>query len=145
MIEFGTLEGEVCWRNGCQGILLEAGSEDCSCHIAPPCGSCTTPREFCPECDWHAKDEGEKINGFIENKGKTYPLSHQPIWERRPLDPRKLDYHCKSTGTGFTMVKEGVYPEGMTRETIEREVRGTFGGRFEYFGGGKFKYTCYTD
>jgi len=29
--------------------------------------------------------------------------------------------------------------------TVESVVKGTFGGRFEQFGGGKFKYIAYTD
>jgi hypothetical protein len=43
------------------------------------------------------------------------------------------------------MIKQGVYPEHMTLAEVEKEVVGTFGGRFEYFGGGRFKYVAYTD
>lgn len=43
------------------------------------------------------------------------------------------------------MIKEGVYPEHLTRQEVEKEVKGTFGGRFEHFGNGKFKYIAYTD
>ena len=43
------------------------------------------------------------------------------------------------------MIKEGVYPAALSREEVENEVRGTFGGRFEYFKDGKFKYIAYTD
>lgn len=39
----------------------------------------------------------------------------------------------------------GTYSEGTTREEIERQVRGTFGGRFEQFGDGTFTYIAYTD
>lgn len=44
-----------------------------------------------------------------------------------------------------SMIKEGTYPLKMSKEEVESEVRGTFGGRFEYFGNGKFKYIAYTD
>jgi len=43
------------------------------------------------------------------------------------------------------MIKEGVYPLHMSMEEVRQEVRGTFGGRFEYFKDGKFKYIAYTD
>lgn len=139
--KFGQEEGEICWRNGCQGTIAVAErTGDCSCHIAPPCGSCTEPREYCPECDWHAKDEAlvsyRHLGGGISER-LTGP---QP----RPLDPRKIDYRVHSHTNASQMV-EGVYPEGVTRSDVEACVRGTFGGRFESFGNGKFKYIAYTD
>ncbi|WP_216675105.1 hypothetical protein [Paraburkholderia elongata] len=65
-------------------------------------------------------------------------------WRPRPLDPTKLDWHSKPHSNA-SMIKEGVYPPDMTRAEVEEKVRGTFGGRFDYFGGGKFKYIAYTD
>lgn len=137
---FGQLEGDVCWRNGCQGVIAEHAVENCSCHISPPCGECTAPREYCPVCDWQSKDEGEHLNDFVEDKSK-------PLWEAwkpRPLDTRRIDWRS-SSHTHSSMVKEGVYPEGTTREQVIALVEGTFGGRFESFGDGKFKYIAYTD
>ena len=57
----GYCEGDVCGRNGCQGVLEEHPVENCSCHTGnPPCGQCMKPREFCPVCDWSAEwDEFE--------------------------------------------------------------------------------------
>lgn len=47
------------------------------------------------------------------------------------------------------MIKEGVYPESGDRAAdmarVRKEVDGTFGGRFDYFGHGKFKFIAYTD
>jgi len=62
----------------------------------------------------------------------------------RQLDTSKIDWHDKPH-SGCSMVKEGVYPEGTTREQVEAKVKGTFGGRFEQFGAGKFRYVAYTD
>ncbi len=62
----------------------------------------------------------------------------------RPLDPRKIDYRIHAH-SGSSQRCEGVYPDGTTREEVERCVRGTFGGRFERFGGGTFSYIAYTD
>ena len=47
--------------------------------------------------------------------------------------------------TGFSQICEGVYPKGTTMAEVEKKVRGSFGGRFEHFGNGKFKYIAYTD
>lgn len=55
--ELGQEEGETCNRDGCTGTIEVADVENCSCHISPPCGACTDPREFCPRCDWQAKDD----------------------------------------------------------------------------------------
>ena len=144
MADFGTCEGETCWRNGCQGVIAEHAVENCSCHINPPCGSCAKPREFCPVCDWIAEADVEPFNDHLI---KVNPADRGGAWEwwkPRPLDPRKLDYRS-SSHSNSSMIKEGVYPPEMTREEVEREVRGTFGGRFASFGDGKFKYIAYTD
>lgn len=55
----GYLEGEICNRDGCDGVIKEKKPENCSCHISPPCGACTTPREYCDKCDWRAIDEDD--------------------------------------------------------------------------------------
>jgi hypothetical protein len=62
----------------------------------------------------------------------------------RQLDPTRIDWHDK-LHSGSSMLKEGVYPEGTTQAQVETKVKGTFGGRFEQFGGGKFRYVAYTD
>ena len=40
---------------------------------------------------------------------------------------------------------EGVYPLGTTQDAVEAQVQGTFGGRFNHFGSGRFEYIAYTD
>ena len=57
-MEEGFLEGEVCNRDGCTGIIEEGErqGDGCSCHINPPCGYCTQNPEYCPECGWEAED-----------------------------------------------------------------------------------------
>lgn len=60
------------------------------------------------------------------------------------LDASKIDFHSR-THTHFSMVKEGVYPPGTSQSQVEAVVRGTFGGRFDYFRDGKFRYIAYTD
>ena len=141
MTTFGNLEGEVCWRDGCQGVIKEHKVENCSCHINPPCGACTTPREYCLECGWEAKDED--FRDYAIRCDLDTGVWFAPIKEH-PLDPRKIDWRGKAH-SGCSMIKEGVYPEGTTLEQVLKEVEGTFGGHFESFGNGKFKYIAYTD
>jgi len=151
--QFGELEGETCMRNGCKGVIAEKAVEGCSCHIRPPCSACTTPREYCPECEWDAEEEDRTyyINGLRcvavtkEDAAKgMYGDTPFKSYAPRPLDPRKIDYRIKSDTT-CSQICEGVYPEGTTRAEVEDRVKGTFGGRFEQFGGGKFRYVAYTD
>jgi hypothetical protein len=139
-MKIGHEEGGVCGRDGCEGLIEYTKSKNCSCHISPPCYSCTSTYLHCPECDWEA--EQHIVNDYIviENtKSHVYEA-----WKPRPLDPTKLDWHSKPHSNA-SMIKEGVYPPSMTRAEVEEKVRGTFGGRFDYFGDGRFKYVAYTD
>lgn len=142
---FGYTEGEVCWRNGCQGIIAEHAVEGCSCHISPPCSACTAPREYCPECDWEAKDEEREQEARSTfycdvDTGVWWQEKHTP----KPLDPRKIDYRITSHSNSSQLVT-GVYPEGTSRSEVEARVKGTFGGQFNHFENGKFEYVAYTD
>lgn len=142
-MEAGNLVGERCGRNGCAGIIAEKRSDvGCSCHIAPPCSFCTTPREYCPECDWDAEAESRTYE-----EAHTYHLGVGGAFaetRKRVLDNTKIDW-ISTTHSGCTMIREGVYPPGATRKDVEKLVRGTFGGRFRHFGDGRFEYVAYTD
>lgn len=136
----GYAEGDTCNRNGCAGVIGVHRSEKCSCHINPPCGSCTAPRNFCPDCDWQEKDDPLVIRevttiymqtGFVERK-------------KRILDPTKIDYRIEAHSNSSQLCI-GVYPEGTTAKEVEGRVRGTFGGRFNKFANGHFEYVAYTD
>lgn len=140
-VETGYDEGSVCNRRGCQGVIEIHPSENCSCHIAPPCGSCTAPRNFCPKCGWEEADDVVE-NNFILNINKETGIAR--YFERRPLDASKIDYHILPH-SHFSQICDGVYPDGTTKEQVREKVNGTFGGRFESFGGGKFSFVAYTD
>lgn len=138
----GSELGERCGRSGCAGIIKEHDGYGCSCHINPPCGSCIEPRAFCPTCDWHEKDDVKtQMNGFNIQQDRA---GHFTTYQRRALDKTKIDWHVLSH-THSSQICEGVYPEGTTREQVLEKVAGTFGGRFEHFGRGTFKYVAYTD
>lgn len=139
-VELGYCEGDTCNREGCIGIIDSHPPENCSCHINPPCPSCSAPRNFCPECDWlEAADplvvmEATTIHvptGFAERK-------------KRILDPSKIDYRIEMHSSSSQLCI-GVYPEGTTRAEVEKVVQGTFGGRFNHFRNGRFEYVAYTD
>lgn len=137
-LKFGYEKGETCWREGCQGMIDEQELEGCcSCHINPPCGFCTTPREVCPECGWTPKDD-EKASYIHVGGGLSMQV------DNHPLDPRKIDYRIHSH-THFSQICRGVYPDGTTQDEVLAKVKGTFGGRFNYFKEGKFEYVAYTD
>lgn len=145
--ELGFCEGDTCGRNGCAGVIAEHRSENCSCHINPPCSACTAPRNFCPECDWQEADEPEPEVKPMTQSEKDYWAEwakEQDRLRNMPLDNTKVSWRNKPHSS-CSMIKEGVYPEGMTPAEVRKQVDGTFGGRFEQFGGGKFKFIAYTD
>lgn len=50
----GFEEGDSCNRNGCDGIIVVDDVEGCTCHLFPPCSSCTDPsRIHCNTCNWN--------------------------------------------------------------------------------------------
>lgn len=136
----GHEEGDTCGRDGCCGVIEFAKVEGCSCHISPPCHACTSNLLRCPDCDWEAEEE--RFNDHILTVNKTSQVVAD--WRPRQLDSSKIDWRNFSHSNA-SMIKEGVYPEGTTREEVRKLVDGTFGGRFEYFGDGKFKFIAYTD
>lgn len=146
---FGQEVGQICGRDGCKGIIQDDYEPDggCSCHINGPCGYCTTEREYCPECEWAARDHAYVFNDCLVKDGKGQSWEW---WKPRPLDHTKIDWRHASH-THFSMIKEGVYPLSEYPESLEAMkairplVNGTFGGRFEYCDKGKFKFIAYTD
>jgi hypothetical protein len=140
-MDLGYCEGETCGRSSCKGLVKEHPVENCSCHINPPCSACTAPRGYCEACGWE-ESEDVIFNDYVVSVNKDTGVFRS--WEPRPLDPSKIDWHSNSH-TNSSMIKEGVYPLDKTREEVEKVLRGTFGGRFEYFKDGKFKYIAYTD
>lgn len=145
--ELGFEEGSRCNRDGCDGHIRIRASDNCSCHISPPCFSCMAPRGYCDECDW------EEVNEPMP-EAKPMSQAEKDVWAawakeqerlaRLPLDNTKVSWRSKSHSS-CSMVKEGVYPTGTTAEEVRKHVDGTFGGRFEHFGNGRFRFIAYTD
>lgn len=138
MNTIGQFTGELCNRNGCTGIIEEHEKDgSCSCHSNPPCSYCVDDMHFCPVCGWEGLDDQREVVASYN----YVPFKVRTIAD---LDPTKIDY-ISSSHTHFSMIKEGVYPEGTTRAEVAAVVNGTFGGRFERFGNGRFKFIAYTD
>lgn len=148
----GTETGEMCNRNGCTGIIEESPKHgSCSCHINPPCSHCVDDNHYCPECDWQGIED-QRNYPILGAQGMYNRLMQREDNYRDKIDRMrkgeipadKITWYAKGH-TNFSMYKIGAYPEGTTREQVEKEVLGTFGGRFEQFGNGKFTYIAYTD
>jgi hypothetical protein len=133
-------EGDVC-PECLEGVLNYSPVRNCSCHINSPCSACTHRELECDKCGF-VPDEPEYIDVPIVLTEDTILSMRE--YKPRELDHTKIDYRIKMH-TNSSQICEGVYPEGTTSEEVRRVVNGTFGGRFEYFRDGKFKYIAYTD
>lgn len=131
-------EGDKCPDGGCGGTLGFKDVEGCSCHISPPCHSCVNNPLVCLKCGWTNEDEPE--SKIVPVGGGIFQVEYKP----RQLDATKIDFRLKMHSS-CTQIAEGVYPPGTTAEEVRKVVDGTFGGRFESFGNGKFKFIQYTD
>lgn len=154
-MEIGYSAGEICNRDGCEGIICEHEKEgSCRCHISPPCSYCEYDNNYCPECDWQGREDqisyktlpSESIERY---KKETAELDefYKTFWlmYRGKKEIEKLVIIHQSH-THFSQKLIGVFPKGTeTRESIMEEVIGTFGGRFESFTETSFSFIEYTD
>lgn len=148
----GYCKGDVCNRDGCKGILDEHEKDGCcSCHINPPCGYCTHDTTFCPECGYDAEEDLQPVDSVYDSSWYTDYRAKEEKFRNDTLAMMRREmpidrFRCLREGhTHFSMIKKGVYPEEMTREELLKEIRGTFGGRFNRYGNGVFEYVAYTD
>ena len=130
-------EGDKCPEKDCSGNLVYLPTENCSCHINPPCSACTDKPLTCEKC-------GHEEDAHDYNDVTVAPGLTMREYKPKPLDSTKIDYRIKMHSSS-SQICEGVYPEGTTQKKVSEVVKGTFGGRFEQFGDGKFKYIAYTD
>jgi len=132
-------EGDKCPECGEGTLSYERQQGICSCHINPPCPACVDTPLVCSACGF--KERVAIVNDYRCVVGDD---DNFKSWRPRELDKTKIDWRS-IPHTHFTMRLEGCYPEGTTAGQVEEKVKGTFGGRFEHFGDGKFTYIAYTD
>lgn len=142
MSQLGYTDGDICGRDSCFGVIKLHKVVNCSCHINPPCYSCTSATHFCPACGWEESDDPL----CVREASKYYIGGPTPFVERksRVLDPTKIDYIIEMHSNASQKCI-GVYPEGTTRAEVEARCKGSWGGRFESFGNGRFVYIAQTD
>ena len=124
----------------CRGALEYPEIENCSCHINPPCAACTSNELTCTECG-HEPNADKGDHTYIS---AGIPGVSIREYKPKPLDKSKIDYRIKMHSSCSQLVY-GVYPEGTSRDEVRKVVTGPFGGRFQMFGGGKFRFVAYTD
>lgn len=134
-------EGDRCPECS-DGKLFYPPVENCTCHISPPCSACINNQLQCDKCGHQPEEPEYRDIPVTPSIAGLFLVERE--YKPKPLDKTKIDYRIKGY-TSASQICEGVYPEGTTRDEVEDVVRGTFGGRFEYFGNGKFKYIAYTD
>lgn len=49
-------EGDPCNQPGCPGVIETKAVENCSCHISPPCGACTSACLICNTCGYEVPE-----------------------------------------------------------------------------------------
>lgn len=112
----GYSDGEPCEREGCPGVLELEEAEDCSCHLSAPCRWCADADIWCPECGWRAADNPLCVRYISAiSVGGPFALIET---KRKVLDPTKIDWISKMH-SGCSMIKEGVYPEHLTRQEVD--------------------------
>jgi hypothetical protein len=145
----GYYKGELCNRNGCKGVIDEHEKESgCSCHINPPCSSCTTNLEFCPICEWESEDEKHEYLEELAKNIKPMSFKRKTLAD---LDKSKVDW-IVSNSWHSGMEITGVYPENLTMEKVIEKLKDSgirfdkiCMGKFKHFSNGKFVYSYFTD
>lgn len=68
------------------------------------------------------------------------------LLERTASEPPIKVSWVSEPHSNSSMIKKGTYsPRTASKDKVESLLLGTFGGRFQSFGGGKFTYIAYTD
>lgn len=155
----GICKGEICNREDCDGVILEHDiNGGCSCHINPPCGYCTSPKAYCPKCDWDEKDEWIDADKLEADYWEEYHKRPDVIAAKEkvkqedelfdnmyrgkiPVDKYRARHKSHSS---CSQIIYGVHPN-MSRQEIEKDAKGTFGGRFSRYNEYSFEYIAYTD
>ena len=70
-MSYGTDEGDVCNRDGCEGEMWLPPVLDCSCHVSPPCNRCVTNAVVCKECGADPADDEPYVSPEEQKRNKA--------------------------------------------------------------------------
>lgn len=136
-------EGQNCPE--CNKALMKFHVENCSCHISPPCSSCTDAPLMCQGCGYTYEFERE-----VYKSSKTADYSYMPYGRKSRVadlgDGKKLlDFEYDSS-SGSTMVYRGKIEGNVTpKDILDYFGSGTFGHRGPSILGNSFTFTKITD
>ena len=69
-MDLGYEAGDVCNRDGCDGIIEDSEVEGCTCHVHSPCGVCLNMWQYCPKCEWESETYDEALKKELNNRKK---------------------------------------------------------------------------
>jgi hypothetical protein len=144
-------EGDPCPIEGCDGKLYYPKGENCSCHINPPCGSCTDTVLTCNKCWWADDGQPDKsVPSAVPQEWKKFYRDNSPPWNTDLSDGKRLIEWNYDSRSGSTMVYTGKYEGPVTgKDILTNFGDGTFGHRGPTLYGddksGRFTYTKITD
>jgi len=144
-MDHGLIEGDICNRNGCKGIMGEIEDDTCcSCHINPPCSHCVDMCYRCSECEFETETP-ECAPALTSKKANpcTRSKTHQEAFDE--LSETEFGY-VTIAGKYYWMEYRGKYPEGMSPRQILDNFNVCFG--FKWLrapSNGIFHLKVYTD
>ena len=156
-LEFQVVEGCTCFIsppcNACvtRPLVCDSCGEEFSlAHEEIPALEKKIPAYFPPSLfrsGWGADaDDGRLYSADFFNFGLPQVDDFGNEYTVSSLNPWRVNWvWVSSKSSSCTMFKCGYYPPGTSKSQVEKEVAGTFGGHFKFFGNGRFEYVAYTD
>lgn len=143
--DYGLIEGDICNREGCNGVMsLQETDTQCSCHINPPCSHCVDATYSCNVCEF----ETEKPEIDEPSSNKPIPdiyrrLPDSVLFDRLP--DNEFGY-ITIAGEYYWMEYKGKYPQGMPAKDIVAKFNTCFGYKWlKIPKDGTFHIKVYTD
>lgn len=143
MSDIGLVEGDVCNREGCKGVMREQETDTCcSCHINAPCSHCVDAIYECFEC---GEETDPPETGWVDTKPIVIPKRRTNLEIFNNLKDDEFGY-VTIAGKYYWMEYWGKAPATMTGEGILRKFNVCFGYQWiKRPKNGVFHIKVYTD
>jgi len=146
-METGLIQGDVCNRNGCKGVMQQVHNDTgCSCHICPPCSHCVDMLFECDDCEFNTQDLDEGWSPLVKS------TSTPPVYKRKSDHERFAELadgefgYITIPGKYYWMEYKGKYPEEMSTKKILENFNTCFGCKWiKHPMNGEFHLKVYTD